>query len=190
MAASIGCAIHCAAMPLVIASLPAWGLSFLADEAFHQWMAVVCIALALAAFVPGWQRHRRLWPVAIGGVGLALICGAAFGLAGDCCPSCPSEAALTGAAAAVSPGCGEGCCESASGHDSGAVSQVPAAQQSTPTWAGLAPPPLTAFLTRMAPWLTPLGGLFLVAAHLLNHRFGCLPGCCERLPTATVGAAA
>ena len=30
--AAIGCAIHCAAMPLIIAYLPALGLSFLADE--------------------------------------------------------------------------------------------------------------------------------------------------------------
>ena len=34
--AAIGCAIHCAAMPLIIAYLPALGLSFLADEGFHQ----------------------------------------------------------------------------------------------------------------------------------------------------------
>ena len=37
--ASIGCAIHCAAMPFVFAYLPAMGLSFLADESFHKWMA-------------------------------------------------------------------------------------------------------------------------------------------------------
>ncbi|MEM6472851.1 MAG: hypothetical protein AAF802_25040, partial [Planctomycetota bacterium] len=36
-----------------------------------------------------------------------------------------------------------------------------------------------AFLSRVAPWLTPLGGLILVSAHLLNRRFGCLCGCCE-----------
>ncbi|MEM6364443.1 MAG: MerC domain-containing protein, partial [Planctomycetota bacterium] len=44
--ASIACAIHCAAMPFVIAYLPAMGLSFLADEAFHKWMAVACFAIA------------------------------------------------------------------------------------------------------------------------------------------------
>ena len=38
--ASVGCAIHCAAMPFVFAYLPALGLSFLADEAFHKWMAL------------------------------------------------------------------------------------------------------------------------------------------------------
>ncbi|MEM0925351.1 MAG: MerC domain-containing protein, partial [Planctomycetota bacterium] len=34
MIASIGCAIHCAAMPFVIAYLPSLGLSFLSDESF------------------------------------------------------------------------------------------------------------------------------------------------------------
>ena len=43
--ASVGCAIHCAAMPFVIAYLPAFGLSFLADEAFHKWMALICCLL-------------------------------------------------------------------------------------------------------------------------------------------------
>ena len=51
--ASVGCAIHCAAMPFVIAYLPALGLSFLADEAFHKWMALACFLIAIAAFVPG-----------------------------------------------------------------------------------------------------------------------------------------
>ncbi|MEM0927404.1 MAG: MerC domain-containing protein, partial [Planctomycetota bacterium] len=32
---------------------------------------------------------------------------------------------------------------------------------------------------RIAPWLTPLGGLVLVGAHVMNRRFGCLCGCCE-----------
>ena len=42
MLASIGCAIHCAAMPFVIAYLPALGQSFLAGESFHQAMAISC----------------------------------------------------------------------------------------------------------------------------------------------------
>ncbi|MEO9591829.1 MerC domain-containing protein [Rhodopirellula bahusiensis] len=57
--ASIGCAIHCAAMPFVIAFLPALGLSFLADESFHQWMALACFLFAIAAFVPGFRKHRQ-----------------------------------------------------------------------------------------------------------------------------------
>ena len=58
--ASVGCAIHCAAMPFVIAYLPALGLSFLADEAFHQWMALFCFLIAIAAFVPGIRKHENM----------------------------------------------------------------------------------------------------------------------------------
>ena len=63
--ASIACAIHCAAMPFVIGFLPAMGLGFLADEAFHKWMAGACFLIGLAAFIPGWKRHGQLLPAGI-----------------------------------------------------------------------------------------------------------------------------
>jgi hypothetical protein len=66
MVASIGCAIHCAAMPFAIAYLPALGLSFLADQAFHKWMVAGCFAIALAAFIPGVRKHGRLTPKYVG----------------------------------------------------------------------------------------------------------------------------
>ena len=50
MLASIGCAIHCAAMPLVIGYLPLLGIGWLADESFHQVMTGICFVLAAAAF--------------------------------------------------------------------------------------------------------------------------------------------
>ena len=78
--ASVGCAIHCAAMPFVIAYLPLLGLSFLADEAFHKWMALVCFLIAIAAFVPGIKKHGNWIPVSIAAFGLVFITFAAFGL--------------------------------------------------------------------------------------------------------------
>jgi hypothetical protein len=58
--ASIGCAIHCAALPFVIAYLPALGLSFLADEAFHKWMALICFLIAIVAFIPQHLKHKSI----------------------------------------------------------------------------------------------------------------------------------
>lgn len=98
--ASIACAIHCAAMPFIIGFLPAMGLSFLADEAFHKWMAGACFLIGLAAFVPGWRRHGRLLPAGIAACGLTIITFAAFGLSGECCPTCEA-AAGSGAVAAT-----------------------------------------------------------------------------------------
>jgi len=176
--ASIGCAIHCAAMPFVIAFLPALGLSFLADESFHQWMALACFLIAIAAFVPGFRKHRRMTPIAIASVGLVLITSAAFGSAGACCAACEtSTIAATDAAV-----CTDACCEhctAAAGADAGSdgaestLSSL-AASGSTPEQSGL-----QALVAPFALWITPIGGLLLVCAHLLNRRYGCLCGCCE-----------
>lgn len=173
--ASIGCAIHCAAMPFVIAYLPALGLSFLADEGFHKWMALVCFLIAIVAFIPGLRMHRNWLPVSIGGVGLIFITFAAFGLAGECCPSCeaasgPGIAAGTPAGEATTPddGC-QACEECDSCSDS--ASEVTLGISSVDEERDM--------LAKLAPWITPFGGLLLVSAHLLNRRFGCLCGCCE-----------
>ena len=123
VAASVLCAIHCAAMPFVIGFLPLLGLSFLADPAFHQWMVAICLGLALLAFVPGWRRHRRWTPTIIGLVGLSLISFAAFAGPEDCCAgACTTTPGTTQTAAMTVPGpdaaaCTATCCDSAGGEE-------------------------------------------------------------------------
>ena len=107
--ASVGCAIHCAAMPFVIAYLPAFGLSFLADEAFHKWMALICFLIAIAAFVPGLRKHGNWFPVSVGAIGLVFITFAAFGLAGECCSSCAETSTTPTQSASAETGCAEEC---------------------------------------------------------------------------------
>ena len=178
--ASIGCAIHCAAMPFVIAYLPSLGLSFLADESFHQWMALACFLIAMFAFVPGLFKHGSWVPVATGGVGLLLITVAAFGLTGDCCAGCSDDQATssTTETSAVSE-TGESCCEEeceecAANETAEGTLDTDISTDSTSDW--------TSFITPWAPWVTPVGGVLLVAAHLLNRRFGYQCGCCESDP--------
>lgn len=149
MVASIGCAIHCAAMPLVFAYLPALGLSWLADEGFHRVMAIVCFGLAMAAFVPGWRKHRSFAPIAWGIAGLTLLNLAAFGLEDGCCPSCHPQAAV----------CADAECESCE------------AVVTTET-AGTS---LAGFPVAL---ITPLGGLLLVVGHVVNHTKNCKCKCC------------
>lgn len=183
MVASIGCAIHCAAMPFVIASLPSWGLSFLADEFFHKWMALICMAIAITAFVPGWRKHRMILPVALGGFGLALISLAAFAMEGQCCATCASlviesneQDGLTQA------GCNDSCCEACS---KTAIVSTLQADPATENFDGTEQTSWTNLRSSIAPWLTPIGALTLVVAHLLNRRFA---GSCDCCPNPTLAA--
>ena len=171
--ASVGCAIHCAAMPFVIAYLPALGLSFLADESFHKWMALVCFLIAIMAFVPGLRKHGSWVPVSIGAIGLVLITFAAFGLAGECCASCAAVDSKTPSSSVVaSVGSDVGLdrwneCESCGQCVHGTVTAVALEGDQEKDW-----------LSVLAPWITPFGGMMLVAAHLLNRRCGSGCGCC------------
>ena len=169
--ASVGCAIHCAAMPFVIAYLPALGLSFLADEAFHKWMALACFLIAIAAFVPGIRKHGNWIPVSIAAFGLAFITYAAFGLAGECCPSCNAAPLASVSEDAADAACVE--CADCEQCDSLAVTEVNGTVIEDANSASS-----KSLLSSLAPWITPFGGLLLVSAHLMNRRYGCLCGCC------------
>ncbi|MBC24166.1 MAG: hypothetical protein CMJ32_09665 [Phycisphaerae bacterium] len=189
VAASVLCAIHCAAMPFVIGFLPLLGLSFLADPAFHQWMVGICLALALLAFIPGWRRHHKLAPGLIGIVGLSLISLAAFAGPDECCPT-PCEETTALAASEDEATCAESCC--APGEEStppaetalAATAEEEAActESCCPADTTVDQPSTAGFTSFMWLIMTPLGGVFLVAAHLCNHFIGarCAAGCCSR----------
>ena len=167
--ASIACAIHCAAMPFIVGFLPAMGLSFLADDSFHKVMVGVCSLLAASAFIPGLRRHGRLLPLIVAIVGLTMISIAAFALEGECCSSCDLPTSTVSASTAstdVQLGA-EPCCEHCT------------AEPGKPIVANAQPKISNAsFTSSLFPWITPLGGLLLVTAHLTNRRFSCLCGCC------------
>jgi hypothetical protein len=57
--ASFLCAVHCALLPLVIATLPALGLSFLADHRYERGFIAFASVLAVTTFIVGYRRHRR-----------------------------------------------------------------------------------------------------------------------------------
>lgn len=56
--ASFICALHCAALPFVLAVLPALGLGFLADHLFERIFITCASALALTVLLHGYRRHR------------------------------------------------------------------------------------------------------------------------------------
>ncbi len=71
--ASFLCALHCAALPFVIALLPALGLSFLADHRFERIFIACASGLALTALIRGYRRHRVARPLYLVVPGLALL---------------------------------------------------------------------------------------------------------------------
>jgi hypothetical protein len=71
--ASFLCAIHCAALPFVLALLPFIGLQFLADHRFERGFVFFACALALFALITGYRRHQRALPLMLAIPGLLLL---------------------------------------------------------------------------------------------------------------------
>lgn len=58
MTGSMLCALHCAAIPLVIAMVPGVGLGLFASEGLEAGFVVFATVLALASLWMGFKRHR------------------------------------------------------------------------------------------------------------------------------------
>lgn len=58
MTGSVLCALHCAAIPLVIALVPGIGLGLFASEGLEAGFVVFATVLALASLWMGYQKHR------------------------------------------------------------------------------------------------------------------------------------
>ncbi|RDI98201.1 MerC domain-containing protein [Dyella solisilvae] len=71
--ASFLCAIHCAALPFVLALLPLLGLGFLADHRFERGFVMFACALALFTLISSYRHHRRTLPLMLAMPGLALL---------------------------------------------------------------------------------------------------------------------
>ena len=72
-AASFLCALHCAALPFVMALLPALGLGFLASHAFERGFVAFAIVLASVSLAAGFRRHRHPGALRILVPGIALL---------------------------------------------------------------------------------------------------------------------
>jgi hypothetical protein len=81
-AASLLCAVHCAALPFLLAILPAIGLGFLASHGFERGFIAFASVLALTMAVLGYRRHRtaRAFALLVPGLLMLWIGGFAFDL--------------------------------------------------------------------------------------------------------------
>jgi hypothetical protein len=83
---SLGCAIHCAAMPILLTALPSLtAVQWLADPLFHQVVAVLCAVIVTLAILPGWRKHRSRAVAGLAATGIGFLFVAAFILPDQCC---------------------------------------------------------------------------------------------------------
>lgn len=175
--ASATCAVHCAATPVLLATLPALKFTeWMASPLFHQLAAVACCSIVAVAIWPSFVKFRDYRILSLSSLGLGLILSAAFVLPDECCSKgLPSgqSLALASAASVSETGdsadcCSESCCkkevqvalkhehEHGHEHEHDAHGQSPTMQ--------------LAGIGSFQPWMTPLGGVFLMFAHGLNLR--------------------
>lgn len=81
MTAALLCLVHCLALPLLFAALPAVGLFLSLPENLHVWLLAFALPTSLFALVVGIIKHANPFPLLIGVVGLVLIALGAFTLA-------------------------------------------------------------------------------------------------------------
>jgi hypothetical protein len=166
--ASVTCAIHCAATPILLAFLPALKLTeWMASPRFHQIAAVVCVGMVSIAIWPAFRRFRDYRVLWLSSAGLGLLIAAAFILPDECCSH-----AVAGTDSA----------DSHAGHNhptTGSHNHDHATHEhsATVSIASIISPDL---LASFQPWMTPIGGLMLVVAHCLNlHRLSCSNSRCS-----------
>ena len=78
LSCSAACLIHCLALPLVVAALPALSTMLDVPEAFHRWVRLLAAPAAALALAQGRRRHGRGWPLVVGAGGVALLVVAAL----------------------------------------------------------------------------------------------------------------
>lgn len=77
-AGSFLCALHCASLPLLVALVPALGLTLLADHAFERGFVLVAAAFAAASLWLGYRRHRAFRALMFLLPGVAVLALGAF----------------------------------------------------------------------------------------------------------------
>lgn len=71
--ASLMCAIHCAAMPLLVTLLPLVGLSFLADNRVEWALVALSALMGVTSLCFGFREHRSRRAFAYLGIGIGML---------------------------------------------------------------------------------------------------------------------
>lgn len=72
--ASIACAIHCALLPLVVSSLPIFGIDIIENDFFEYGMIVLAMAIGFYSLYHGWKsHHHEKRPLVIFAIGMLFL---------------------------------------------------------------------------------------------------------------------
>jgi hypothetical protein len=82
LGASMLCLLHCLALPLLLAALPALSRAFSVPESVHLWILAFAVPSSAIALFGGRARHGTAYPIFIGIAGLACLAAGALPLAG------------------------------------------------------------------------------------------------------------
>jgi len=74
-ALSVGCAVHCILMPIVLPLLPMLGFLVGHDSYFHLILAAIITGVAAIALIPGYLKHRFILPLASASLGIIIVIG-------------------------------------------------------------------------------------------------------------------
>ena len=74
VAASLACAFHCAALPLIVVSLPVFGVNIVNNAPFEYGMIFLAFCIGSFSLVHGYRKHHsRLMPLLLFATGMILL---------------------------------------------------------------------------------------------------------------------
>lgn len=72
--ASITCAIHCAVLPLILTSLPLFGINIIGNNGFEIFMIALAFCIGAYSLYHGLKKHHRNWyPLIIFSAGISFL---------------------------------------------------------------------------------------------------------------------
>ncbi len=72
---SLACAIHCAVLPLLVSSLPIFGINIIENVKFENCMILLAFIIGCFALYHGYNKHHRnILPFLLFGSGILLLC--------------------------------------------------------------------------------------------------------------------
>lgn len=74
IAASVACAIHCAVLPLILSSLPLFGINIIENQGFEFLMIALAFIVGVYSLYHGRKKHHHsYYPMLLFAVGIGLL---------------------------------------------------------------------------------------------------------------------